>query len=134
MSLCNLATPSVPIFLLHQVARSRLKKALTEFYRSLMFLDSYKNLNEKGFQKILKKFDKTAGWRASQLYTQKMKQYHWVTSEDLNAIIKETETVIGAGVCANCVSRRSKRIITPPLYESESLLDWLSLCSFGLCS
>ncbi|KAI8373199.1 SPX domain-containing protein [Radiomyces spectabilis] len=45
------------------VARSRLKKALTEFYRSLEFLRSYKSLNETGFQKILKKFDKRVGRR-----------------------------------------------------------------------
>ncbi|KAI9482526.1 SPX domain-containing protein [Zychaea mexicana] len=42
----------------HHVARSRLKKALTEYYRSLEFLRSYKVLNETGFHKILKKFDK----------------------------------------------------------------------------
>ncbi|CDS05005.1 hypothetical protein LRAMOSA07535 [Lichtheimia ramosa] len=77
----------------YNVARSRLKKAITEFYRSLTFLSSYKILNEKGFQKILKKFDKTAGWKASPLYTQRMKKYHWVTSEDLQNIIKETETL-----------------------------------------
>ncbi|KAI7849080.1 SPX domain-containing protein [Circinella umbellata] len=77
----------------HHVARSRLKKALTEYYRSLEFLRSYKVLNETGFHKIMKKFDKTAGWKASQLYLQRVKKYHWVTSTELDSIIKETETL-----------------------------------------
>ncbi|KAI8341091.1 SPX domain-containing protein [Chlamydoabsidia padenii] len=42
----------------YRVARSRLKTAITEYYRSLELLRSYKVLNEMGFHKILKKFDK----------------------------------------------------------------------------
>ncbi|KAI8391361.1 SPX domain-containing protein [Radiomyces spectabilis] len=75
------------------VARSRLKKAITEYYRSLELLKSYKELNFTGFQKILKKFDKTAGWKASTLYMQKLKKFHWVNTEDLEDVIEKTETL-----------------------------------------
>lgn len=75
----------------YNVARNRLKKAITEYYRSLEFLKSYKSLNETGFQKILKKFDKIAGWKASTLYAQIINKCHWVVDADLDFIIKETE-------------------------------------------
>lgn len=77
----------------YNVARNRLKKAITEYYRSLEFLKSYRTLNETGFQKILKKFDKVAGWKASNLYTQTIKKHHWSNATDLDLIIKETETL-----------------------------------------
>lgn len=50
-----------------------------------------KVLNETGFQKILKKFDKTAGWKASQLYLKKLQKYHWAKSTKIEDFIKETE-------------------------------------------
>ncbi|KAI8340182.1 SPX domain-containing protein [Chlamydoabsidia padenii] len=75
----------------YRVARSRLKAAIIEYYRSLELLRSYKILNETGFQKILKKFDKTAGWKASTIYDKKLKMYHWVKSDVLDNIIKDTE-------------------------------------------
>lgn len=84
----------------YNVARNRLKKAITEYYRSLEFLKSYKTLNETGFQKILKKFDKVAGWKASNLYTQTIKKHHWSNATDLDLIIKETE------VCTSIVNIR----------------------------
>ncbi|KAG2230138.1 hypothetical protein INT48_001480 [Thamnidium elegans] len=75
----------------YNVARSRLKKAITEYYRSLELLKSYKVLNQSGFQKILKKFDKTAGWKASGLYTQKINKFHWATSHKIDDIMHDTE-------------------------------------------
>jgi SPX domain protein involved in polyphosphate accumulation len=75
----------------YNVARNRLKKAITEYYRSLEFLKSYKSLNETGFQKILKKFDKVAGWKASPLYAQTVKKHYWTGATDLDLIINETE-------------------------------------------
>ncbi|CEG83581.1 hypothetical protein RMATCC62417_17480 [Rhizopus microsporus] len=77
----------------YTVARNRLKKAITEYYRSLEFLKSYRELNETGFQKILKKFDKIAGWKASTLYMKVVRKQHWVTSTELNRIINEAETL-----------------------------------------
>ncbi|ORX46297.1 SPX-domain-containing protein [Hesseltinella vesiculosa] len=60
----------------YSVARNRLKKALTEFYRSLEYLGSYKKLNQLGCQKILKKFDKVSGWKASHIYMDRIKKRH----------------------------------------------------------
>ncbi|KAI8148818.1 SPX domain-containing protein [Fennellomyces sp. T-0311] len=74
----------------YQVARGRLKKALTEFYRNLEYLKSYKEVNLLGFQSILKKYDKVARWQASRLYMEKVKQCHWVSSKDLDKVTEET--------------------------------------------
>ena len=48
-------------------------------------------LNKSGFVKILKKFDKTAGWAASTLYLAKVNEQPFVRSGQLDAIIAETE-------------------------------------------
>ncbi|KAI7869075.1 SPX domain-containing protein [Spinellus fusiger] len=77
----------------YNMARSRLKMALIEFHRSLEFLKSYKTLNETGVRKILKKFDKTAGWKASELYTKRIQGYHWIKSKEVDGLIKEAEAL-----------------------------------------
>ncbi|KAI9280072.1 EXS family-domain-containing protein [Sporodiniella umbellata] len=77
----------------HNVAKSRLNKVIREYYKSLMFLKSFKELNQLGFRKILKKFDKVAGWNAGPLYLKMLEQQHWVSSTDLEHIMHETETL-----------------------------------------
>ncbi|GJJ72444.1 xenotropic and polytropic retrovirus receptor 1 [Entomortierella parvispora] len=76
----------------HKVARTRIKAALYEFYRSLEMIKNYKVLNHTGFAKILKKFDKTAGWRASKPYmNSKLKPAYFMTSGIIQDLIVETE-------------------------------------------
>ncbi|KAG0210962.1 hypothetical protein BGX28_008670 [Mortierella sp. GBA30] len=78
----------------HKVARTRIKAALYEFYRSLEMIKNYKVLNHTGFAKILKKFDKTAGWKASKPYAnQKLKPAYFMTSGVIQDLIAETEDV-----------------------------------------
>ncbi|KAF9975814.1 hypothetical protein BGZ73_000355 [Actinomortierella ambigua] len=78
----------------HKVARTRIKTALYEYYRSLEMLKNYKVLNHTGFAKILKKFDKTAGWRASKTYiSTKLQTSYLITSTVLSDLIAETEEV-----------------------------------------
>ncbi|KAG0057269.1 hypothetical protein BGZ83_000059 [Gryganskiella cystojenkinii] len=76
----------------HKVARSRIKAALYEFYRSLEMLKNYKVLNITGFTKILKKFDKTAGWKASKAYeVAKLRPSYFMSSSIVSDLITETE-------------------------------------------
>jgi len=78
----------------HKVARTRIKAALYEFYRSLEMIKNYKVLNHTGFAKILKKFDKTAGWKASKAYmNSKLKPAYFMTSGIVQDLIVETEDV-----------------------------------------
>ncbi|KAG9065305.1 Xenotropic and polytropic retrovirus receptor 1 [Linnemannia hyalina] len=76
----------------HKVARSRIKAAIYEFYRSMEMLKNYRVLNKTGFIKIMKKFDKTAGWKASKEFqASKLKTAYFVTSTILDDLILETE-------------------------------------------
>ncbi|KAG0281227.1 hypothetical protein BGZ95_005832 [Linnemannia exigua] len=79
-------------YLNHKVARTRIKAALYEFYRSLEMIKNYKVLNHTGFAKILKKFDKTAGWKGSKPYmNSRLKPAYFMTSVVIEDLIKETE-------------------------------------------
>ncbi|KAG0301670.1 hypothetical protein BGZ98_008143 [Dissophora globulifera] len=76
----------------HSMARGRIKTALYEFYRSLEMLKNYKILNNTGFVKIMKKYDKTAGWKASKLFIEhKLKPAYFMTSSVLADLFDETE-------------------------------------------
>ncbi|KAF9130081.1 hypothetical protein BGW39_003485, partial [Mortierella sp. 14UC] len=79
-------------YLNHKVARTRIKAALYEFYRSLEMIKNYKVLNHTGFAKIMKKFDKTAGWKGSKPYmNSRLKPAYFMTSVVIEDLIKETE-------------------------------------------
>ncbi|KAI8374053.1 SPX domain-containing protein [Choanephora cucurbitarum] len=125
----------------YNVARSRLKKAITEYYRSLELLKSYKVLNATGFQKILKKFDKTAGWKASGLYMQKVNQHHWMRSVELDKLLHDTEMnllmVIEEKAWQNLEYLKEKSIIHPLHGELDSIsayhsLSWLESLNWHL--
>ncbi|KAG0349493.1 hypothetical protein BG004_005155 [Podila humilis] len=76
----------------HKVARTRIKTALSEFYRSLEMLKNYKALNATGFGKIMKKFDKTAGWKASKAFEQsKLMPTYFYSASVVKDLIVETE-------------------------------------------
>ncbi|OAQ27981.1 hypothetical protein K457DRAFT_139103, partial [Linnemannia elongata AG-77] len=69
----------------HKVARGRIKAAIYEFYRSMEMLKNYRVLNKTGFVKIMKKFDKTAGWKASKEFqASKLKSAYFVSSTILD--------------------------------------------------
>ncbi|KAF9173450.1 hypothetical protein BGX20_003157 [Mortierella sp. AD010] len=78
----------------HSVARARIKTALYEFYRSLEMLKNYKALNNTGFIKIMKKFDKTAGWKASRAFVaSKLRPAYFMSSSALDDLFEETENL-----------------------------------------
>jgi hypothetical protein len=76
----------------HKVARTRIKAAMYEFYRSLEMIKNYKVLNHTGFAKILKKFDKTAGWKSSKSYmNSRLRPAYFMNSGTAEDLIKKTE-------------------------------------------
>ncbi|KAF9285758.1 hypothetical protein BGZ68_003584 [Mortierella alpina] len=80
------------MYLNHNVAKTRIKAALYEFYRSLEMIKNYKVLNETGFAKIIKKFDKTAGWKATKAFNiSKLHPRYFMSSSTLEELITETE-------------------------------------------
>ncbi|KAG9325024.1 hypothetical protein KVV02_001023 [Mortierella alpina] len=82
------------MYLNHNVAKTRIKAALYEFYRNLEMIKNYKVLNETGFAKIMKKFDKTAGWKATKAFNaSKLNPRYFMSSTTLEELITETETL-----------------------------------------
>ncbi|GAA5941117.1 hypothetical protein JCM1841_003062 [Sporobolomyces salmonicolor] len=72
-------------------ARSRLKLATFEYYRSLGMLKSYRVLNRTGFAKALKKYEKATGIPCANQYTKKVDAAHFVSSPKLDELIRQTE-------------------------------------------
>ena len=78
----------------YRVARRRLKQAIFEFYRGMELLKGYRSLNRIGLEKILAKFDKTAGCNISGEFADKLKSLHFNQSEELENLIRHTEVWI----------------------------------------
>ncbi|CAO3628232.1 unnamed protein product [Cunninghamella echinulata] len=117
----------------YRVARGRLKAAIIEFYRSLELLRSFKILNETGFQKILKKFDKTAGWKASNIYITKLKTYHWFTSDSLGDMIASTERVYIREFANGHRRKGMKKLRVPESDDNFNSNTWRIGFCFGAC-
>lgn len=77
----------------------------------------YRELNELGFQKILKKFDKTVGWKASALYMDKVHKYHWATSNKIDKFIEETESLYIDDFADGHRRKGMSKLRTPEIYE-----------------
>jgi hypothetical protein len=93
MTFIRTVTQTKPIAFDNRAAYKRLRKAFMEFYRGLLMLQNYKVLNRTGFAKILKKFDKTAKWKASELYLRKVDLSTLATSttlDDIKGAVEET--------------------------------------------
>lgn len=76
-----------------KLARSRIKKALLEYYRSLELLKTYRTLNYQAFIKILKKFDKRTGRKISLEYLEEIKKHPFYSSPALDSLIKDVEDI-----------------------------------------
>ncbi|KAL7750981.1 Xenotropic and polytropic retrovirus receptor 1 [Sorochytrium milnesiophthora] len=83
--------------------RSQVKQAGLDLYHSLEMLRNYQVLNHTGLHKILKKFDKTAGWEATQVFldTHSPKQggtphLAWNESQTIVQLIAEMEQLFMA--------------------------------------
>ncbi|KAI3649667.1 hypothetical protein MP228_005299 [Amoeboaphelidium protococcarum] len=72
-------------------AKAQLRNALMEYYRYLELLKNFQILNYTGFVKILKKFDKTAGWKSQALYMHKVDAKYFHTSNVVDGFLSQTE-------------------------------------------
>lgn len=75
------------------VARRQLKLAVVELYRGLEMLKSYRSLNQTGFRKMMKKFDKVTGHRSLAGFMSKVNKCYFSQSEILDDLIEKTETM-----------------------------------------
>lgn len=71
-----------------------MKESFREFYRGLILLEGYCDLNYHAFQKILKKYDKTFGTNKKFHYlNQKIDPCEFHKQEKLKLIITEIEVI-----------------------------------------
>lgn len=74
------------------LARKQLKDACLEYYRSLVLLRSYKELNRTAFRKITKKFDKANKDTVSQDFMQHIdKHSYFLTSDIVDKLVFQIE-------------------------------------------
>ena len=73
-------------------AMRKLRASLLELYRYLELIQNYRLLNFTAAAKILKKFDKTAGWRSSEIYLKHVDEMNFRKSHLVDQMIKEVET------------------------------------------
>jgi hypothetical protein len=70
----------------------QLKESFSEFYRGLVLLESYCELNHEAIRKIVKKFDKTFGTSTQSFYmTSVIAPMDWSKHATLKLFITETE-------------------------------------------
>lgn len=72
-------------------AKRQIKAALSEYYRSLELLKGYRALNQTGFRKMIKKFDKTTNRAESNAYMEKVHDSEFSKSDTLDNLVSKTE-------------------------------------------
>ncbi|KAI7856959.1 EXS family-domain-containing protein [Circinella umbellata] len=115
----------------YQVARGRLKRAVAEFYRNLELLQSYKEINLVGFQSILKKFDRIAGWQAKKQYMEKVKTFHWASSQDLEKMMEDTIVIFADEFANNNRVKSARSLKTSREQKSFTAASWRVGFYFG---
>ncbi|KAL1923529.1 uncharacterized protein VTP21DRAFT_8509 [Calcarisporiella thermophila] len=108
----------------YRMAKSRIKHAMVEFYRGLEMLKNYRTLNQMGFAKILKKFDKIARWNASDYYMEKVNSQSFITSRVLEDIIKQVENVFVVYFAGGNRKKGMSRLRVDKLEKQHNLCTW----------
>ncbi|KAJ3339236.1 hypothetical protein HDU93_008444 [Gonapodya sp. JEL0774] len=73
-------------------AKSKLKKAVLEFYRFLILLRNFQTLNAQAFGKIMKKYEKLTGWGALSMYMDKVNKTEFAQSRKIKELEQKTES------------------------------------------
>lgn len=76
-------------------ARRKLKVAMWEFYRFLGYVKNYRLLNRTGFSKVTKKMEKVTRIKCQNEYTNKVSKTPFATSNVIDDLQSETETLFG---------------------------------------
>nr|XP_018899350.1 PREDICTED: xenotropic and polytropic retrovirus receptor 1 homolog [Bemisia tabaci]XP_018899351.1 PREDICTED: xenotropic and polytropic retrovirus receptor 1 homolog [Bemisia tabaci] len=102
-----------------------LKLAFSEYYLSLILLQSYQTLNYVGFRKILKKHDKLLRVdTGSKWWKLCMETAHFHTNNEISRLITETENTVTQELEGGNRQKAMKRLRVPPLGEQQS--PWIT--------
>ncbi|URD98578.1 SPX domain-containing protein 1 [Musa troglodytarum] len=72
----------------------KVRKEIVDFHGGIVLLENYSALNYTGLVKILKKYDKRTGALIRQPFIQKVLQQPFFTTDLLNKLVKECETML----------------------------------------
>ncbi|KAK9474113.1 EXS family protein [Dipodascopsis tothii] len=116
----------------YHVARRKLKTAIVEYYRGLELLKSYRLLNRTGFQKITKKFDKTAGVRLSPWYMESVAKSYFGQSEVVDDLLNQVEDMFSRYFERGNRKHAVERLRTREIPEQHYWTTYLSGLWLGL--
>ncbi|KAJ9540763.1 hypothetical protein OSB04_027269 [Centaurea solstitialis] len=113
-------------------AQAKLKQAFVEFHRKLRLLKSYSFLNQLGFSKIMKKYDKITSRNASKAYLEMVENSFLSQSDE---VVKLMERVEAAFIkhFANANRRQGMRDLRPRAKRDNHGVTFFMGCFFG-CS
>ncbi|KAJ3336058.1 hypothetical protein HDU93_003797 [Gonapodya sp. JEL0774] len=116
-----------------EVARSKLKKAVLEYYRFLTLLRNFQTLNSQAFGKIMKKYEKYTGWGALPLYMAKVNKREIVTSRKLDELERKTEACFAKYFTDGDQKDAKKRLRLPESRRDEQFMTtWMTGILIGL--
>ncbi|CAN0900229.1 SPX domain-containing protein 2 [Linum grandiflorum] len=72
----------------------KIRKEIVDFHGEMVLLENYSALNYTGLAKILKKYDKRTGALIRLPFIQKVLQQPFFTTDLLNKLVKECETML----------------------------------------
>lgn len=112
--------------------QEKLKQAFVEFHRKLRLLKSYSFLNQLGFSKIMKKYDKITSRNASKAYLEMVENSYLSQSDE---VVKLMERVEAAFIkhFANANRRQGMRDLRPRAKRDNHRVTFFVGCFFG-CS
>lgn len=121
-------------------ARKQLKEAVLEYYRALMILKSYKEMNRTAFRKITKKYDKSLNMNTSKEFMEKLdKQSYFLTSDILDKLVFQVEELYMSFFDPESSDRKHsleklKRIAYSLNYKEVNFnTNYLELFTVGFC-
>uniref|UniRef100_A0A915J450 Xenotropic and polytropic retrovirus receptor 1 n=1 Tax=Romanomermis culicivorax TaxID=13658 RepID=A0A915J450_ROMCU len=110
----------------------QLKSSFAEFYRSLVLLQNYQDLNVKGFKRLMFKSDKmfksTAG---EQWYKDKVEKAQFFHTKDVDDLISRVEQFVTLHLVEGDKNLAMKILRIPPLNEIQSAWTTGRLGFFG---
>ena len=109
-----------------------LKRAVSEYYYSLILLQNFQQLNRTGFRKVLKKHDKLAqSKRGLTFFKGVVCKSYFVTKNQLEELIERTENLMIDKLEDGNRSKAMNRLRVPPLELRDMRSHWITL-SAGL--
>jgi len=104
-----------------------LKRALSEFYYSLVLLQNFQQLNRTGFRKVLKKQDKLArSKRGQRFFKEEVCKADFVNNNKLDELIEKTEKLMIDKLEDGNRSKAMNTLRVPPLEKRDLRSHWIT--------